>query len=168
MTKMLSDGYDQLLWIPEGGLANLAAPTVGELTDEAVINLSCLVSKDGFNFGATGSTEVNDPPLCATGQFTAPGMAQYNDDMNFYRFTETLEDVPWSTFDGANIPGILAYRVGHLSDVAPAVGHEYEIHEVVTDVQRFIAASGDGGWKKFGQKFHPQAVEPRAVVVADS
>ena len=86
--------------------------------------------------------------------------------MNFYRYTAPLEDVPWETFTGQNIPGILAYRDTLLSDAPIVAAQEFELHEVVTGVQRKLAADGNGGWRKFGQKFHPQAVVPRAVVTA--
>lgn len=166
MAKMLADGHDLLLWIPEGGVENLAAPTVAELTAETVINLSCLVSKDGFNFGPSGEGEVNDAPLCAVGAFTSPGNITYNDDMNFYRYTTPVEDVPWETFDGQNIPGVLAHRNTLLSAAPVAAAQEFAMHEVVTGIQRFIAANADGGWRKFGQKFYPQNVVDRAVVAA--
>lgn len=166
MAKMLADGHDLLLWIPEGGVEDLAAPTIEELTDPAVINLSCLVAKEGFNFGPSGESEVTDPPLCAVGQFTSPGNVTYNDDMNFYRYTTTLEDIPWETFTGQNIPGILAHRDTLLSDAPIALTQEFAMHEVVTGIQRKIAADGNGGWRKFGQKFHPQRAVDRAVVAA--
>lgn len=164
MAKMLADGHDLLLWIPEGGVEDLAAPTIAELTAETVINLSCLVAKEGFNFGPSGESEITDPPLCAVGAFTSPGNITYNDDMNFYRYTTALEDIPWETFDGQNIPGILAHRSTHLSDAPIVAAQEFAMHEVLTGIQRFLAADGNGGWRKFGQKFHPQRVVDRAVV----
>lgn len=166
MAKMLADGHDLLLWIPEGGIEDLAAPTVAELTAASVINLSCLVAKEGFNFGASGESEITDPPLCAVGQFTSPGNITYNDDMNFYRYTTTVEDIPWETFTGQGIPGILAHRDSLLSDAPIAAAQEFEIHEVLTGVQRKLPADGNGGFRKFGQKFHPQSAVPRALVAA--
>lgn len=167
MARMLADGKDKLLWVPDGGIANLAAPTVAELTAPGVVDLSFMVSKNNFALGPTGDAEISDTPLGAEGDTTAPGRTQYEASMEFYRYTTTGEDIPWATFTDKGIEGNLVHRstVKDSTD-AIAAGDEVGVYEAITGTPVPLGAGGDGGYKKFRQGYHVQRAEPRAVVAA--
>lgn len=167
MARMLADGKDKLLWVPDGGIADLAAPTVTELTAVGVVDLSFLVSKNNFALGPTGDADITDTPLGAEGETTAPGRTQYEASMEFYRYTETAEDIPWSTFTGKGIEGILVHRsTAKESTEAIAATDEVAVYESITGTPVPLGPGTDAGYKKFRQGFHVQRAELRAVVSA--
>ena len=165
MARMLADGKDKLLWVPEGGIANLAAPTVTELTAAGVIDISCAVSKANFSLGPTGTADITDTPLCSEAEVVSPGIIQYGGEMDFYRYTTTLEDIAWTTFTDRGIPGFLVHRASD-KDSADAIAatDEVGVYEALTGIQ--VPQAPDGGYRKFRQRFYIQRGEPRAVVAA--
>lgn len=165
MTRMLADGKDKLLWVPQGGITNLAAPTVAELTDPGVIDLSFMVSKANFSLGPTGTADITDTPLGSEAEVSSPGIIQYGGEMDFYRHIETAQDIAWSTFTDRGIPGHLVHRATNKdSTEAIAATDEVGVYEVLTGIQ--VPQGPDGGYRKFRQRFYVQRGEPRAVVAA--
>lgn len=170
MPKMLSDGNRKLTWVPEGGIADVAAPTTSELTASGVLDASCLVTLADYALGPTEDAEISDPPLCATGNSTAPGRTSYEAAMNFFRWTDTAEDEGWSTFTSKNIAGFLVQRIGPSYDQPYAADDEVEVYGVITGTPRNLNPDGDGGYQKFRQVYHVQGeqVELRATVASSS
>ena len=165
MPKMLSDGNRKLVFAPT--LADPSSPTTTELTDTGVLDISCLVTLNNFNLGATGEDAINDPALCATGNDSAPGRVNYEAGMDFFRWTTTEEDTAWTTFTNKGIGGYLVQRIGKPHGVAFAADDEVQVYQVITGTP-MIQSPGGGGFEKFRQNFYVQSggTDERAVVVA--
>lgn len=168
MPKMLSDGDDKLLWVPAGGIDDISAPKVSELTATGVLDISCLVTKANFALGSTGDEMINDPALCAKGSSPAPGSTNYEAAMDFFRYTTLSEDEAWETFTGKNIEGYLVHRIGKPSDVAIAAGDKVRVFFVITTTPQQLVPEANGGFRKFREVFLPQSelVDERALVAA--
>ena len=76
-TAVVADGNLKVLWVP--AIADPTAPTVAELTAAGVIDLSCYLTKDGFQTGGDEQT-ITDERLCSTQTFEAPGT--YSDTLD--------------------------------------------------------------------------------------
>lgn len=168
MPKMLSDGDDKLLWVPAGGIADVSAPTVAELTAAGVLDISCLVAKNNFTLGSTGDETIDDPALCAAGSAPAPGRTNYEAAMDFFRFTTPEEDEAYTTFTGKGIEGFLVHRIGKPSATAITAADPVSVYGAITTSPQKIVPDANGGFRKFRQVFLPQSqlVDERAVVAA--
>lgn len=169
MGRMLSDGDDKLLWVPAGGIADISAPTVEELTAVGVLDISCLVAKNNFSLGATGDETIDDPPLCAKGSSPAPGRTNYEAAMDFYRGTTPDDDEAYETFTGKGIDGFLVHRIGKPSESPIVATDKPSVYGVTTTTPQKIVPDANGGYRKFREVFlvRSELVDERAVVVAD-
>lgn len=168
MPKMLSDGDDLLLWVPDGGIADVSAPTLTELTAEGVLDISCLVTKNNFTLGPSGDASIDDPALCSAASSAVPGITSYQAGMDFFRWTVPTEDTAWTTFTGKGINGFLVHRVGKKHTVAIAVDDDVAVYGSITGTPQSLIPDAQGGFRKFHQDFFVQGelVDERAVVAA--
>ena len=164
MAKMLSDARRKLAWVPT--IADPSAPTVAEL--EAGIDISCLVTANNFQLGATGENAIDDPALCAEGNDQAPGRKTYAAAMDFYRWTETLEDVAWAAFQDSGESGYLVMRIGEDYRTDWTAAQEVQVYEALTGTPMLLTPDAAGGFEKFRQNFYIQSsgTDERAVVAA--
>jgi hypothetical protein len=168
MTKMLSQANRTLLWVPEGGIDDPEHPTVAELNDAGVLDLSCLVTKANFSLGATGDESINDPAYCASGNSVAPGNTNYEAAMEFFRWTTTPEDEAWNTFTDKGIAGSFVERIGKPYDDPIVATDKVKVVGVITGTPRDLNPDGSGGYEKFHLDSFVQSelTELRAVVAA--
>ncbi|ALE91819.1 hypothetical protein AOC05_04940 [Arthrobacter alpinus] len=165
--KMLTDDNLRLVWVPT--IANYHAPTVTELT--AGIDLSCLITAADYALGATGDDSIADPAMCDSTNSSVPGRTTFEAAMNFFRFTDTLDDVAWTTFSGKGIHGYLVERLGHAvgvkaHEVTWKAADKVSVYEVITNTPQKLSPS-TAGYVKFRQVFSPQSnIDERAVVAA--
>lgn len=166
--KLLTDASRKLVFVPT--IADVAAPTVAELTGAGVVELSCMVTAANFQLGATGDDAINDPALCATSNSTVPGRTNYEGAMDFYRWRETADDKPWETFTAKGLHGFLVQRIGQVPEGTKAhtvefkANDEVQVYEVLTNTPQ-IMSPADAGYEKFRQVFSIQDnVNERAVV----
>lgn len=165
--KMLAQANVKLLWVPDGGIADVSAPTVSELTAGTVIDLSCLVTKANYLFGAAGDESISDPALCAEGSSTVPGNTNYEAGADFFRFVESADDIGWSTFTGKGIGGFLVERRGKRFSLPIVASDEVKVMEVLSGTPRTLPVPENGGYEKFRVDFFPQSqVDLRAIVAA--
>jgi len=68
--SVASDGNVLVLWVTS--MADPDEPTLGELTDPSVLDVSCYLTDAGWNPGIT-EAQANDPRLCSTEDFSTPG-----------------------------------------------------------------------------------------------
>lgn len=167
MPKMLNQDNRLLLWVPDGGIDNIHAPTVAELTDSGVLDISCLVTLANYSLGATGDEAINDPALCAPGDSPVPGATSYEAVMEFFRWTNTGEDEAWSTFTGKGISGFFVERIGKPHTVAIAADDEVGVYGVITGTPRNLSPA-TRGFEKFHLESMVQSelVDDRAEVAA--
>lgn len=150
MAKMLSDGDDKLLWIPDGGIDDIKAVTAAELTAPGVLDASCLVTKNNFALGPTGDQAINDPALCAPGNSSVPGFTDYEAAFDFFRGTTPEDDEGWTTFTNKGLFGYWAHRIGLPSDVAPAAAQsDWRIFGAITGTPMQQVPDSNGGFRKF-------------------
>lgn len=170
MPKMLADGNRRLAWVPDGGIADVSAPTVTELTATGVLIIGHLVTANNFTLGPSGSEQINEPALTATGNSTAPGRTNFEAAMNFFRWTDVAEDEAWQTFTSKGLGGLLVQRIGapRTAKEPFAAGDEVEVYTSITDEPQMQPPPANGGYELFRQVFHVQgeAVDLRAVVAA--
>lgn len=168
MPKMLAQANRTLLWVPDGGIADVSAPTVAELTDSGVLDLSCLVTKANFALGASGDESINDPAYCAEGNSSVPGNTNYEAGMDFFRWTTGGEDEAWDTFTDKGITGFLVERIGKAYDASIVATDPVKVVGAITGTPRDLVPDASGGFEKFRQEFFIQSelVDLRAVVAA--
>lgn len=170
MPKMLAQANRKLVWVPSGGIDDVAQPTVTELTGIGVVDLSCLVTRADYTLGASGDEEVSDPALCASGNDSAPGYTNYEASMNFFRYTEDAEDKGWTTFAGKGLEGFLVERKGDIKSYADAfaAADKVRVFAVITGTPQDQSPPDNGGYEKFTQPFFVQSenTDERAAVVA--
>lgn len=168
MTKMLANGDDLLLWVPDGGIANVHGPTVSELTAVGVLDISCLVTKANFVLGANGNSSISDPELCSAFDTTVPGRPTFQAGMDFYRGTTTTDDKAWTTFTTYGIHGFLVHRVGLPHTTAPVAADKIRVFGALTGSAQVITPDANGGFRKFHLDFFVQGneVDEHAVVAA--
>ena len=165
--KMLAQANVKLLWVPDGGIADVHAPTIPELTAASVIDFSCMVTKANYLLGAAGDDSISDPALCAEGNSTVPGNTNYEAGMDFFRFVAAADDKGWTTFTDKGIAGFWVERRGKRFDAAPAAADEVKVVQVLSGTPRTLPVPENGGYEKFRVDFFPQeAIDLRAVVVA--
>lgn len=168
MPRMLAQANRKLVWVPAGGIADPSAPTVTELNDPGVVDLSCLVTRSDYSLGATGDEDVSDPALCASGNDSAPGYTNYEAGMNFFRYLPATEDKGWTTFTGKGLEGSLVERKGaiksYLDDFAAA--DKVRVFGAITGTPQDLSPPDNGGYEKFRQMFFVQSesTDERAVV----
>lgn len=163
--KMLNTANRALWWVPV--IADLNAPTAAEIN--AGVNLTCRVTVANYQFGVTSNSVISDPAACDKIDSDVPGRAKVEARFDMFRFKNTLDDLAWTTFNGANIFGHLVERVGQIEDgedqeTAPVkVGDEVAVGAALTHDQIPLAPSSEG-YEKFGQPFSIQGFKARAVV----
>ena len=165
MPRMLSDAKRKLAWVPS--IQDPSAPSVAtELGGASSLDISCLVTAEGFTLGASGEDSINDPALCAEGNDSAPGRVNYEASMNFFRWTTEEEDKAWNTFTDKGLGGFLVQRIGQDYREPFAAGDELQVYEVITGKPRPMA--NPGGYEKFALSFYVQSqgTDERAVAVA--
>lgn len=164
MPKMLSDARRKLAWVPI--IEDPSAPTVAELN--AGIDISCLVTANNFQLGATGENAIDDPALCAEGNDQAPGRVTYAAAMDFFRWTTAPEDVAWTTFQDSGEAGFLVMRIGEDYRTDWTVADEVQVYEALTGKPMILTPDASGGFEKFRQNFYVQSsgTDERAVVAA--
>lgn len=168
--KMLTDANRKLVFVPT--LADYHAPKVSELTGVGIVDLSCNITAADFVLGATGDDDISDPALCASSNSTVPGRTNYEAAMNFFRWKETVDDIPWTTFTAKGLSGYLVQRIGQIADgekaheVAFKAGDEVQVYEVISGTPQ-IMSPADAGYEKFKIQWSTQdRIDERAIVAA--
>jgi hypothetical protein len=77
-TSIPADGSVKVLWVPV--LADPTAPTLDELTDSGVVDLSCYLTDDGWQPGLDEQVSTDDR-LCSRQTFERRGRFSYNLDL---------------------------------------------------------------------------------------
>lgn len=163
--RMLNTANRGLFWVPV--IADLKAPTAAEIN--AGVNLTCRVTVANYQFGVTGNSRITDAAACDKIESDVPGRATVEARFDMFRFKNEVDDVAWTTFDGANIFGHLVERLAQIEDdedqeTAPVkAGDVVTVAAVLTHDQIPMAPSTEG-YEKFGQPFSIQGFKARALV----
>lgn len=159
--RMTADGTTKIGFLTSS-IASLAAPTQAELRAAGMTDLSCHIPKDQWRIGVTGNAEITDPPLCTDVNVTDPGQPTYEAWAQFFRYTTTPEDIPWTLFTGKGMTGYLVVRIGVASATNWTTGDLVRVYEVIGGSKQQIRDFGT--YHKFLQKWYVQSAAERATV----
>lgn len=168
--KMLTDANRHAVFVTD--LADYRAPKVSELTGVGAVVLSCNVTAANFVLGATGDDAISDPALCASSNSSTPGRTNYEAVMDFFRWKDAIDDIPWETFTSKGIHGYIVSRIGQQPEGTKAHEHpftaadEVQVYEVLTNTPQILSPA-DAGYEKFKMNFSVQDnVDERAIVAS--
>jgi hypothetical protein len=114
-TSIPADGSVKVLWVPT--IATPAEPTLDELTDTTVIDLSCYLTDDGFA-PAVDEQVSTDNRLCSRQTFERRGRFTYSLNLTY-------------VYQGQNLPAtdneaFATIRPGELGYIVTRWGADYE------------------------------------------
>lgn len=81
--KAFTAGRLNVVWIPAGGIANINAPTAGEIA--AGVALSNSIAYENYELGASESDAIDDRSILDKGNATSRGAAQFGGTLSFFR-----------------------------------------------------------------------------------
>lgn len=160
MARMVDLSVTKLLWVPDGGIASITAPTAAELTAAGVKDLTCAIVA-GYTLGMTDSDVISDKAACDDGNTTDYGRSNYEADMTFFSpdpaDTTSVYATAKGLFTARNIYGYWVRRVGKPQSSAIVATDKVDIFYVSADWPR-VQSGGDGStFVKFGVKFGQQS-----------
>lgn len=168
--KMLTDANRHAVFVTD--LEDYRSPKASELTGVGAVVLSCNVTAANFVLGATGDDAISDPALCASSNSSTPGRTNYEAVMDFFRWKDAIDDIPWETFTTKGIHGYIVSRIGQQPEGTKAHEHpftaadEVQVYEVLTNTPQILSPA-DAGYEKFKMNFSVQDnVDERALVAA--
>jgi hypothetical protein len=123
-------------------------------------NVTCAI-QDDYTLGSTDPEIDDTKTVCSKGSSGA--IKRYNFEAEFNVFRDITPTSTSSVFAmasdlvrAADIPYIIAHRIGYSSDTASAVGHEWNLYYVHTDNP--VDTSGDDEWQMRTQTFIPKGI----------
>jgi hypothetical protein len=166
-TSIPADGSVKVLWVPV--IADTSAPAVDELTDPAVVDLSCYLTDDGWQPN-TDEQVSTDPRLCSRQTFERIG--RFTDQLNLiYVYQAQLplaaDNKAQATLRHRELGHVVSrwgadyedpIEAGDIVDVAPAE----------CGVQKKGAPEANGRLKIMQKIFVRDAVQRDVAVVAGS
>lgn len=155
---LLSDGNIKVTWAV--AIANIAAPTVAELTAGTAVDLECLITLAGLDIkGDTAS--VDNTALCSTDDTEEPGRVSYNIEIEAKR--KITSDLAWSTLVDRAL-GYLVVRRSTTAATAWAVGQPCEVYPVRCGRPVMEMPEKNSAQKFKVKLFNNSKCEPRATV----
>jgi hypothetical protein len=166
-TSIPADGSVKVLWVP--AIADTTAPTLDELTDTTVIDLSCYLTDDGFAPSLDEQVST-DNRLCSRQTFERRGRFTYGLNLSYvYQGQELLatDNKAYATL----VPG-------ELGNVVVRWGADYEVPVEVDDIvavwpgecgeQQEQAPEANGRLRVMQRIFIRDTVQKKTAVVAGS
>ncbi|GAB3376219.1 phage tail tube protein [Amycolatopsis echigonensis] len=158
MADMLSDGNNKVTFVPV--LANIAAPTVAELTGGT--SLECLIMADGLDI-STDEAAITASKLCDTIDAEQPGRAKTTIKLTCVRKDVPAEDIAWTLLQ-RGLTGYLAVRRGIPVATGYATGQKVEVYPVKAGVRRPVKPEANGVEKFESQLYNTAASNLDAAV----
>lgn len=108
--KYPADGNLRVAWVPgDDGIGNIHTPEVSELTDAAVVDLSCHIQSGGVNLGVSTNT-VDTGSICSAFVSQANGRTTVAPVLTGWRYKQP-EDTFWDIVEKGEV-GYLVLRTG--------------------------------------------------------
>lgn len=132
-----TEGQTKVLFVPQSvGIADPDGPTVAELTDAEVTDISHLITRDGLQ-RPEGSNMVDTASITNTHDVTAPGTTSGTLTLKFLLHTQdgTEDNTAWELFaDQRGTVGSIVIRGEMPWTTAIANGQEVEVyHDCIID-----------------------------------
>lgn len=166
MARMIDSDVTKIVFVSEGGLEDINAPTVAEL--EAGVDITCALVT-GYSLGMTGSDTSSERGVCDVGNVTTHTNANYEANLTFFRDddpeAENAYNNAYELFTDRGIHGYLVRRIGQSSTVPFAAGDVVEVYKVASDYPQYSSGQG-ADHVKFTQPFGQQGQFALAAEVA--
>lgn len=137
MSDLISDGMTRVVWA--ASLANLAAPTVAEIT--AAQELTFRITPDGLKLDPT-TADVDTGSLGSKFDTMEVGRIKYDTELTFKRGDTTQEDWPYQNLK-LKTRGVLIVRRGIDVETAWAVGQQVEAYPLVCGERANVAPAAN-------------------------
>lgn len=123
-------------WIPDGGIADINAPTPAEIN--AGVNISRSVAADGTSVTASESTDIDDRAITDAGNAVEAGFAQYEAALNLFRPSDPddMNDpyaVTYNLFKSQRVLGYIVKRLLVPWDEEATAGEMVSVFRVLSD-----------------------------------
>ena len=161
-----SDGTFKVVFVPDGGIANVGAPTVTELSAPTVKPITYSLTADGWSPSFSQATSTDDR-LTAPTTYNTPGK-ESGDITVKYVFGDPDNDVA----DPALTPGtkgFLVWRAAVANDVDFAADQVVDVFPFTAGARNVDAPTANGKWSKTQTLFQrPPGMKKEVAVVAGS
>lgn len=146
MTKMLADGNIKWTFVPTAnGIANIALPTVAELTAGGILDLEWFITADGLGTSVDEAV-VALPVLAEDFDAEGPGRNKYGFDLTMYRHLEEASDKAWTTCKKATV-GFGVKREGLPVATAYQAGQRVKVYPIIFGERKDLPTEANGGVK---------------------
>lgn len=163
MTSYALEELFQLVWVPDNGIADITAPTAGELNAGTVVDLTPIIPPDGWNPGLTNNP-VDDSDLTDATDKSVPGTYGASPTLTGKKQLASADDDLWSLAE-RGVEGFLVERRGVAHGASFAASQEVLVIKVILgDPQP--AATGRNALSTFSVPTHIQGLAVKATVAA--
>ena len=147
MPRSLADGRHKVV-VMSTKPANLAAPTVTELT--AGVDISCSIMSTGYTLGPTASDTVDEKALCEEGNTKVMTTANFEGSLTLFRYfdgtTKQADAAADTAFAALNTRGATVWIADRFTAKKSAEAFtaldEVGVYEVVPDFAQNAEATG--------------------------
>lgn len=143
MAHFSIDGNIRATFIP--ACANIAAPTVAELTAAGIAELAAALTPDGLNVNVTEDNK-DTTTLASTFNGQAPGRAGGDIALTYFRDTVGGSDKPYTTLKRFTA-GFLVIRLGVLNSTAYATSDKVRVYPITCGLQKDVPAAKNTDWQ---------------------
>lgn len=160
--KAFAAGRLNVVWVPAGGIANINAPTAGEIA--AGVALSPAIAWENYELAASESDAVDDRGILDKGNATSRGAAQFGGTVSYFRPSDPTDmthpySVAFAAYRTPRAYGYLITRV--LQNVegehsAFVAGDDISVFYMVADT--FIDDTEGDDSVKFTVNYQPQGM----------
>lgn len=168
MARKVDQGVTKLLWVPgDTGIVDESAPTLLELTDGAVLDITCLTVTT-YEVRADASDTTNERAVCDVANVVAPTVSNYMGNLVLFRDYDdtanafTLDDA-LSRFALAEL-GWFVRRLGLSKDTALADGQQVETYKFMPDNPQIQGGTGEGYLKATVPLLQQGKFDLRAII----
>lgn len=159
-TKVFAAGRVSVWWVPDGGFADINAPTASEIN--AGVPLSDAIAWENYELAASESDDIDDRSLMDLGNATSRGAAQFGGTLSFFRDLNSndLSSPYVQAFEAFRTPRAYGYLVTRVlwnvkGEQTPAAsGEDVSVFRFVAD--SFIDDTEGDDSVKFTVNFLPQ------------
>lgn len=148
MARKVDQGVTKLSWVPGvDGIADVSAPTLLELNDSAVWDLTCFMVTT-YEVRADASDTTNERAVCDVANVVTPTIQNYmgnlilfrdyNDDTNVFTVDDVLTRMAYQSI------GWFVRRLGLSKDTAYADGQQVEVYKFMVDNPQMQGGTGEG------------------------
>lgn len=135
-TRAFAGGLITYWWVPDGGIANINAPTPAEVN--AGVNMSRAIAVDGTEVGPEESSDIDDRSIVDAGNAVEAGFDQYAAAITAFRPVDPSDTndpyaVLYNLFKTQRVKGYIVKRRLVAYDTAAAAGDVVSVFKVMSD-----------------------------------